>query len=377
MAGLFDYLDWRGDLTFDEEEFNEVDSMILAWLSYAALDGIVPSKCSETDTITIEEASAQFVKTHDVDKILRETVSFTKTSILMLQKLALSRRFGALKLTGFVNQIDYQKETQFCAMTVLLQKNRYAVVFRGTDDHLISWKEDFNMSFLPVIPAQNQALSYLEEVADCIRGKLYVCGHSKGGNLAVYAGVRASYRTRRKILEIYNHDGPGFYDLNGLGDAYEEMLPKIHSFVPETAVVGMLLEQVGEHVVVKSSGKGLFQHDAMSWEVLGPRFVTVNSVSDTSRVVNDILKNWLREISNEERETFVDTLYKILEASQARSIDDLNAEKGRIANVVLKELGGLSKETKAMLGKTISSLFKEGNQVIKTNINNNKTKRNK
>lgn len=377
MAGLFDYLDWRGDLTFDEAEFNEVDSMILAWLSYAALDGIVPSKCSETDTITIEEASAQFVKTHDVDKILRETVSFTKTSILMLQKLALSRRFGALKLTGFVNQIDYQKETQFCAMTVLLQKNRYAVVFRGTDDHLISWKEDFNMSFLPVIPAQNQALSYLEEVADCIRGKLYVCGHSKGGNLAVYAGVRASYRTRRKILEIYNHDGPGFYDLNGLGDAYEEMLPKIHSFVPETAVVGMLLEQVGEHVVVKSSGKGLFQHDAMSWEVLGPRFVTVNSVSDTSRVVNDILKNWLREISNEERETFVDTLYKILEASQARSIDDLNAEKGRIANVVLKELGGLSKETKAMLGKTISSLFKEGNQVIKTNINNNKTKRNK
>ncbi len=377
MAGLFEYLDWRGDLTFDEAEFNEVDSMILAWLSYAALDGIVPTNCSETETITIEEASAQFVKTHDVDKILRETVSFTKTSILMLQKLALSRRFGPLKLTGFVNQIDYQKETQFCAMTVLLQKNRFAVVFRGTDDHLVSWKEDFNMSFLPVIPAQNQALNYLEEAADCIRGKLYVCGHSKGGNLAVYAGVRASYRTRRKILEIYNHDGPGFYDLNGLGDAYEEMLPKIHSFVPETAVVGMLLEHVGEHVVVKSSGKGLFQHDAMSWEVLGPKFVTVNSVSDTSRVVNDILKNWLREISNEERETFVDTLYKILEASQARSIDDLNAEKGRIANVVLKELGGLSKETKAMLGKTISSLFKEGNQVIKTNINNNKTKRNK
>ncbi len=377
MAGLFEYLDWRGDLTFDEAEFNEVDSMILAWLSYAALDGIVPTNCSETETITIEEASAQFVKTHDVDKILRETVSFTKTSILMLQKLALSRRFGPLKLTGFVNQIDYQKETQFCAMTVLLQKNRFAVVFRGTDDHLVSWKEDFNMSFLPVIPAQNQALNYLEEAADCIRGKLYVCGHSKGGNLAVYAGVRASYRTRRKILEIYNHDGPGFYDLNGLGDAYEEMLPKIHSFVPETAVVGMLLEHVGEHVVVKSSGKGLFQHDAMSWEVLGPKFVTVNSVSDTSRVVNDILKNWLREISNEERDTFVDTLYKILEASQARSIDDLNAEKGRIANVVLKELGGLSKETKAMLGKTISSLFKEGNQVIKTNINNNKTKRNK
>ncbi len=377
MAGMFDYLDWRGDLTFDEAEFNEVDSMILAWLSYAALDGIVPAECSETDTITIEKASEQFIKTHDVDKILKEHVSFTKTSILMLQKLALSRRFKDLELTGFVNRIDYKKESQFCAMTVFLQKNRYAVVFRGTDDNLIGWKEDFNMSFLPVIPAQNMALSYLEGVASRIRGKIYVCGHSKGGNLAVYAGVRASYRTRRKILDIYNHDGPGFYDINGLGDAFEEMLPKIHSFVPETAVVGMLLEQVGEHHVVKSNNKGLLQHDAMSWEVLGTKFVTVNRVSDASRMVNDILKNWLRETSNEERETFVDTLYKILDASQAKSIDDLNAEKGRIANVVLKEISGLSKETKAMLGKTLSALFKEGNQVIKTNLSNNKSKNKK
>lgn len=375
MAGMFDYLDWRGDLTFDEAEFNEVDSMILAWLSYAALDGIVPVECSETDTITIEKASEQFSKTHDAEKFLKEHVSFTKTSVLMLQKMAASKRFRNLKLTGFVNQIDYKKETQFCAMTVLLQKNRYAVVFRGTDESLIGWKEDFNMSFLPIIPAQNTALSYLEGVADRIRGKLYVCGHSKGGNLAVYAGVRASYRTRRKILEIYNHDGPGFYDLNSLGDAIEEMLPKIHSFVPETAVVGMLLEPVGEHNVVKSSNKGLLQHDAMSWEVLGPNFVTVKSVSDTSRMVNDILKNWLRETSNEERATFVDTLYKILEASQAKNLDDLNAEKGRIANVMLKEIGGLSKETKTMLGKTISALFKEGNQVIKNNLNSNKVKK--
>jgi len=370
MAGMLDYLDWRGDLTFDEAEFNEVDSMILSWLSYVALDGIVPEECSENDSVTIKEVSEQFVKTHDVEKILRETVSFTKSSIMMLQKLAVCQRFMNLRLTGFVNRIDYKRETQFCALTVLLQRNRYAVVFRGTDEHLISWKEDFNMSFLPVIPAQNMALSYLEGVSERIRGKFYICGHSKGGNLAVYAGVRSSYRTRRKILEIYNHDGPGFFDINSLGDAYEELIPKIHSFVPETAVVGMLLEKVGEHKVVKSNNRGLLQHDAMSWEVLGTRFVTVEHISDTSRMVNDILQNWLKETSTEERATFVDTLYKVLEASQARSLDDLNAEKGRIANVVLKEINGLSKETKTMLGKTISALFKEGNHVIKSNMNN-------
>ncbi|MBP3568888.1 MAG: DUF2974 domain-containing protein [Lachnospiraceae bacterium] len=375
MASLFDYLDWRGDLTLEEAEFNEVDSLILAWLSYVAFDGIVPAECSETDTITIEQAAIQFLKTHNVEKILKETVSCTKTCVLLLQKLAESTRFRSLRLTGFVNRIDYKHETQFCAMTVLMQKNRSAVVFRGTDEHLISWKEDFNMSFLPVIPAQNMALSYLEGVSERISGKMYICGHSKGGNLAVYSAVRASYRTRRKILDVYNHDGPGFYDLKGLGDSYGEMLPKIHSFVPETAIVGMLLEPVGEQVVVRSSGKGFSQHDAMSWEVLGPHFVTVEQVSDTSRTLNTILKNWIREISMEERATFVDTLYKILETTQARSIDDLNAEKGRIANVVLKEINGLEKETRSMLGKTIAALFREGNQVIKTNINNNKNKK--
>lgn len=375
MAGLFDYLDWRGDITLDEAEFNEVDSLILAWLSYVALDGIVPAECSETDTITIEEASAQFIKTHDVEKAMRETVSFTKSSMLLMQRLAVVPRYRDLKLTGFVNRIDYKKESQFCAMTVLFPKNRAVVVFRGTDEHLIGWKEDFNMSFLPVIPAQNMALSYYEGVSERLRRKMYICGHSKGGNLAVYAGVRSSYKARRKIIDIYNHDGPGFYDLNGLGDAYVDMIPKIHSFVPETAVVGMLLEPVGEHVVVKSHGKGIYQHDAMSWEVLGPRFVTVEGISGTSRVLNDILKNWLREITVEERATFVDTLYKVLDASQARSINDLNAEKGRIANLMLKEINGLKKETRTMLGKTISALFKEGNQVIKTNINNNKAKK--
>lgn len=374
MAGLLEYLDWRGDLTFEEAEFNEVDSLILAWLSYAALDGIVPAECSEAATITIEEATKQFLKTHDAEKILRESVSFTKTSVLLLQKLALTRRFREVKLTGFVNQIDYKRETQFCAMTALLKRNRFAVIFRGTDEHLISWKEDFNMMFLPVVPAQSMAMSYLEGVAELMRGKMYVCGHSKGGNLAVYAGVRSSYKTRRKILAVYNFDGPGFYDVTGLGNAYEEMLPKIHSFVPENALVGMLLEHAGEHVVVKSNGKRLSQHDVMSWKILGPKLVTVESISDSSRVLNGIIKNWMKEISSEEREIFVDTLYKILETTQARSVDDLNAEKGRIANVVLKEIGGLDKETRSMLGKTIAALFKEGNQVIKTNRSKNKKK---
>ncbi len=366
---MFDYLDWRGDLSFDESEFNEVDSLILCWLSYVALDGIVPEDCSEISSVTVRETAERFFATHDLERILNSTVSFTKSSVVLLQKMAETKRFGNVRLTGFVNRIDFEKEFQFCAMTVLLQKGLSYVVFRGTDDTLVGWKEDFNMSFLPVVPAQSMAYAYLENVANRIWGKLYVGGHSKGGNLAIYAGVRSSYRIRRKILTVYNNDGPGFYDIKNLGNAYEEMLPKIRNYVPESSVIGVLMEHAGEFTVVKSNSKGFFQHDAMSWEILGPHFVELETLSSASVMFGQVTSNWLKGVTKQERETFVDTLFGILDATKARSIDDLNAEKAKVANRVLKEITGLDKETKTMLAKTLTVLFREGNCVIKANLN--------
>lgn len=368
MANLFDYLEWRGDLTFEESEFNEIDSLILCWLSYVALDGIVPEECSEYASLTIEETAKRFFVTHDLERIMNSTVSFTKTSILLLQKLAKTNRFSGVRLTGFVNQIDYDRESQFCAMTVLLKRGLSYVVYRGTDDTLIGWKEDFNMSFLPVVPAQSMAYDYLEYVANRIPGKLFVGGHSKGGNLAIYAAVRSSFRIRRRILRVYNNDGPGFYDLKGLGDAYEEMVPKIKNYLPESSIIGVLLEHAGEFTVIKSNGKGFLQHDALSWEVLGPHFIELETLSSSSLLFTQVIQNWLREVSKEQRETFVDTLFGILEATNAKSIDDLNAEKVKVANMALKEIGGLDKGTKSMLAKTLAALFKEGNSVIKSNL---------
>lgn len=365
MANLFDYLDWRGDLTLEQAEFNEVDSLVLCWMSYVALDGIVPTECSEERALTIKEVADKFFATHDLDRILKSTISFTKTSVLLLQKMAESKRFQNIRLTGFTNQIDYAQETQFCAMTVLLEKGLNYVLYRGTDDTLIGWKEDFNMSFLPVIPAQHMALAYLEGAAEKIRGKLLVGGHSKGGNLAIFAGVRSSAKVRRRILRIYNNDGPGFSDIGTLGDAYAEMLPRIETYVPESSVIGLLLERNGDYTVVKSSSIGLLQHDAMTWEILGGSFVTVEELSQASILVDQILKNWLKEISKEEREIFVDTLFRILETTKAKNIDDLSVEKAKAAHMVLKEVTGLDKQTKMMLAKTISALFKEGNLVIK------------
>lgn len=367
MANLLDYLEWRGDLTLEESAFNEVDALILSWLSYVALDGIVPENCSPKDAISIAEAERLFFLTHDLDKILNETQSFTRSSALLLQKLAGSRRFSAVKLTGFFNRIDYEKESQFCAMTVLLSEKAACIVFRGTDATLVGWKEDFNMSFLPVVPAQALALQYLEGAAALLSGKLMVAGHSKGGNLAIYAGVRCSDKVRRRIAAIYNNDGPGFYDIESLGSHYAEMLPKIQTYVPESAIVGVLLERDGDNVVVKSTAKYFDQHDAMSWEVLGPHFVTVESLSEKSRLLSLTIRNWLKTLQKEEREQFVDVLYQVLDMTQVKTVDDLTAEWHKVASAVIKNLGDLDKETKQMLAKTVKLLLKERRDIIKNN----------
>ena len=363
MGNLFDYLDWRGDLSFSEVGFGEIDSLILSTISYVDFDGIVPHAHGEK-SIALLAAARQYLRVHSGEQAYLGAILPPETLTLMV-KAAKTKRFANVRLTGYENKLCSDTELQFSAITYMLGNNTIFVAFRGTDDTLVGWKENFNMSFMTTVPAQLEAVNYLTAAANATSGDIYVGGHSKGGNLAVFSTVRCAPYVKERIRTTYNNDGPGFSDIRTLGDAYEEMLPKIETYVPESSVIGLLLERNGDYTVVKSSSKGLLQHDAMSWEVLGASFVTVEGLSQTSVLVDQILKNWLKEISKEEREVFVDTLFGILETTKAKNIDDLNVEKAKAAHMVLKEVNGLDRETKMMLAKTISALFKEGNMVIK------------
>lgn len=365
MANLLDYLDWRGDLSWESAPFNEVDSLILTWLSYVAMDGIVPEQCSVQNAVTIEETARIFFLTHNLDRIMKETQSFTKSSALLLKRLAECKRYAKVKLSGFVNHIDYVKQTQFCAVTFFVPSTAACIVYRGTDTTLIGWKEDFNMSFLPVIPAQELALSYLEQAAATVRGRLMLAGHSKGGNLAIYAGVKCRERIRKRITAIYNNDGPGFYDLQSLGEYYMQMLPVIKTYVPKGSIIGMLLEREGEQIVVESTGKGFAQHDAMSWKVMGAGFVTAETLSEGSILLQTTIRNWLKTLEKEEREQFVDVLFELLEMTKAETVDDLTTEWHKAATAMIRSFQGLDKKTKQMLLKITGAFLKEGNITVK------------
>lgn len=363
MPNMMDYLDWRGDLTLDQSGFNEVDNLVLAQLSYVDFDGIVPG-LESNESLSVKEAADLFFTGHDEKEILASS-SLTKMCCFVMKKMAQTERFKNLRLSQYVNRIDVEHLEQFSAINIHLDDNQVYVAYRGTDDSIVGWKEDFNMSFMAPVPAQMDAVRYLEETCGDLKGTVRVGGHSKGGNLAVYASVKCHPSIKEKITEVYNNDGPGFDKAMIASLEYQQMRCRIKTIVPQSSIVGMLLEHEEEYVIVKSSQTGIMQHDALTWEVLGRRFVYVDNLSKRSRILDATLKAWVNQMDEKQREKFVESLFCILDAANVKNIGDLSHDKWKKMSEIMKVFRSLTPENKEVLAKTIKLLFKESNRVLR------------
>jgi hypothetical protein len=255
-----------------------------------------------------------------------------------------------MKLSCFVDWLDVGRGEQFAALTIETGDGAVYVSFRGTDDTLAGWKEDFELACLPEIPAQKKAERYVRDVAEQYpRRKLRLGGHSKGGNLAVYAGVFCPESIQRRILTVWSNDGPGFYTHMLTSEAYRTMQSKIRSIVPESSIVGMLLDHEEPYRIVKSTAKGLFQHDGFSWELIGDKFCTLQDRSDESKRVDRTLKLWLSQMNNTERANFIDSVYDLLSATNAQTLTELNADR----KALLASLRNIDPKTREMLIKLV------------------------
>lgn len=366
MSDILDYLQWRGDLTFDKSPFNEVDNLILSQLAYVNYDGIVPGP-SYDEQITLEEACDLFYKMH-TEKEVAADKSFIRLAPVLLKHAAATERFKHIGLYNYVSKLDYKEEKQFSALHYQLDDETIYVAYRGTDDTILGWKEDFNMTFLAAVPSQIEAARYLNATLKCPPKNVYIGGHSKGGNLAIYAATQCDPKIKPYIVEIFNNDGPGFDEHMLESTLYQEMLSRITTIIPQSSVIGMLLEHEEAYKVIKSKQLGIMQHDAMSWEVLGNSFVTCDTVSKGSQILDHTLKSWLRTISKEEREQFTDALYEILETTGAKTLSDLSTSRLKKINKLLKSYNALDEATKAKLTQMVSQLASTYYQMFKESI---------
>lgn len=344
MGNIMDYISWRGDLSFEQSQFNEVDNLILACFSYVNLDGI--SAVTKQKGIGLKKLTKEFMKLHTM-KELEADKSFIRLAPFMMMEMAKSVRFGKCVVRNYVNDIVTEAEQQFAAMEIVLEDGTSYVSFRGTDDTIIGWKEDFNLS-TGVVPAQKRAIEYLQKISEHTDGMLRVGGHSKGGNLAIYGSVMCK-SAHEKILEIYSNDGPGFSREFQELPEMKEMMPKIIRIIPEYSIIGTLLEHEKEPVIVASSSKGLLQHDGFSWEVQGPALVRRDSLNKTALRFIEILHKWIDGMDTEQKRLLIEDLFATLQASGYENLSEVQSGGLKSLAAMVKRVEKFAPESRGMM----------------------------
>lgn len=355
-SNIEDYLAWRGDLSFREKPFNPVDNLAFSIFAYLPLDDLVPGEAGGEGP-TIAEVAEGFAKLDSRAIKARGFSDWMKRRISFFRQAAETVRFAGVRLSGFQNRFDRETETQFAAVCFSLDDRSHYVAFRGTDTTVVGWKEDFNMSFMTTVPAQRMAVEYLQRVAKGLHGVLRIGGHSKGGNLAVYSAAFCDSRTQRRIAAVYNNDGPGFDESVIKQDGFRALQGKLYAYVPQSSIIGMLLEHSEEYIIVQSTQKGISQHDPYSWTVRGPSFVCVDTVTDTSRFIDTTIKGWVEALSPAERQKFVDALFDIIEATDITSFSELSTNWLQRGRAMAEAISNLDGESRTMLIKTLRILF--------------------
>ncbi len=354
MANLFDYLSWRGDLSFAQAPLNEVDNLVLCKLCCPDLRGCVPAP-EEGAPVTLAQASRRYfaARGNAPDKL---GVLISDAILPMIRQAAQTERFGGVLLSDYINRIDDLREEQFSALTMRLGDGSLFVAFRGTDDTLAGWKENFNMSFLSAVPAQMDAVEYVTRIAGAGAEPLRVGGHSKGGNLAVYAAAYCPPALQSRILHVYNNDGPGFRSSMLELQQYGRVRDRITTLVPQSSIVGMLLEHEEDYEVIRSLESGPLQHDGLTWEVCGPSFVHLESTTGGSRYLDRALKTWVDSVDDASRRAFTDALFGILEATGARTLTELSERRLQKAAAMLQAYRDLDESQRRMMLQTLRQL---------------------
>jgi hypothetical protein len=351
MGNIINYVNSAKD-GFAARPLCEVDSLVLSQLSYLRFNGFVPGITSLDASISIRELMGQ-----DNLEWLFLDVRDHKSNLKLLLALADSPRFQDVRMSWYVDHTDQVQEKQFSAITFLIGDETAYVAFRGTDSTFVGWKEDFNMAFLNPVPSQVEGVKYLNRFVGSSYRTLLVGGHSKGGNIAVYASMYCEQGIQDRIQVIFSHDGPGFSEEVFLSETYARTKSKIRKTLPQSSVIGMLLQQQEEFKVVKSNRFWVMQHDPFSWLVEGNDFQYAINLNGNAAYFNTVLNKWVSSFDNEQREVFVDSFYHVIKSTKAKTFRDLLFNKKEKAFAAVYAISDIDEETRRFLLKTLGSLF--------------------
>lgn len=349
------YVEEYGDYTFLEKPMNDVDSLILCQLAYLKYDGLIPLLFENRASISMRQLAAK----KGYEKLFDDEF-YGKDNKILFEAMLKSKRFGKMKMNCYINIIEKEWETQFSAITFLLEDGTIYLAYRGTDEMIVGWKEDFNMAYLSPVPGQEYSKKYMNMVTGRLRNSFYVGGHSKGGNLAVYAAMNCAEDVQKRIIKIYSMDGPGFRPEVLERCGYDKIADRIVKILPQSSVVGMIFESDTRYAVVRSKTFGLLQHNPYTWLVEGDEFIYMHDVRERRKQMGNTLNQWILSLNEDQLRTFVDTLFQVVSASKAENLSDLTADWRLNMNRVISAIKELDENTTKMLKEVIKTLFELG-----------------
>ena len=350
---IIDYMEEYGSMDLDALAFNEVDSLILCQLSYLKYDSHLHALSEKKHGTPLHVLAGS-----DGIDTLFEDKRYEKNNRALFFAAAESKRFGGMKLNNYVSVLDESWEVQFCALTYLFPNGLQYVAYRGTDETLVGWKEDFNMALFSPVPAQEMALKYLNRYAAGVHGNFFLGGHSKGGNLAVYAASHCNDSVRERIELVYNHDGPGFPPGTVMEtEGFQKVCKRIRKYMPHSSIVGMLMESHEPYRIVECKRFGILQHDPYNWIVDGTAFRRVSNIYEHVAVRNESVNRWIADMSDEERHVFVNTLYNVMTASGAKTLIDIMSDFKSNSKAMTAAIDTEDEKTREMLHDILTLLF--------------------
>ena len=364
---MIDYLKTYGHISFAESPLNDVDLLVFAQLAYMDFEEVTESPCPFSYAL----AHASFA---DSDDASEDRFSFQKKDDRLLASLsAACPRYQCIRFLRFERHFDPEAETQFAALALFLSDDHLLIAFRGTDNTLAGWKEDFNMAFMDEIPAQRMALEFLEEKAQNT-GKITVIGHSKGGNLALYAVSACACSLHNRIVQAVSFDGPGLNERLIRSEGFIRMEDRMRVVRPRASLVGMLFTQPKNIRTIDSRVFSLLQHYPYFWKTEGMDFIDLSRPSFDSALLGKTLCGLLERLPMEAREQLVEAVYEIISASEADTFTDMADTWLRSAAAITRKLFRTDSETRKLFLRVLSAFLSSAAEALSDSFTPEKDK---
>ena len=322
MGNLITYVQQYEAQTFQEKLVTDIDILVLTEIAYLPFDEIVSSSFEEKTTISLNQLGKEFEiikeKEHENNPFM-----ITKERIQLLDVVSKSQRYKDIKVFGFMNDIDDELTKQFAAVCYQWEEESRWIIFRGTDESLTGWKEDFMMTYSDLIPAQTDAIEYLRKQAELFSGSLNISGHSKGGNLSLYASAMQEEDIQNRIQQIYCWDAPGVHRSILGTEGYQRVVSKAKRYIPQDSIVGLMLESQVPYHIIESQGSGISQHSALMWNIEDDYFVELTELTKNSQLTDQTFKQWTEVVSDEDLKLFFDTFFELFFEMGVETVNDV------------------------------------------------------